>query len=72
MKIIKDENGLIVNKAWPIETVRAEAALAAMVEEQSRQTAVRASHWMTTKPHCWSRQPARNGRRAHITKRAIS
>ena len=42
MNIIKDENGLIVNKAWPIETVRAEAALAAMVEEQSRQTAVRA------------------------------
>lgn len=42
MKIIKDENGLIVNKAWPIEAVRAEAALAAMVEEQYRQTAVRA------------------------------
>ena len=42
MNIIKDENGLIVNKAWPIETVRAEAALAAMVEEQSRQAAVRA------------------------------
>ena len=36
MNIIKDENGLIVNKAWPIEAVRAEAALAAERDNAGR------------------------------------
>ena len=41
MEVRKDENGLIVNRVWPPEMVRAEAVLDQMIREQTRQSAVR-------------------------------